>query len=197
MREGAMTGTDDLRALEYAALMDRARDLERTAQWTWTGAAIACAVLLSGAISTRSAGMMLPVVVCAAFGYYANLQARRRSRLVEGYIQEFHETDRSGAQWHTRLAHLEALPGTPDLKDWTPLALSNLLTLTAIVLAWVFAEASSRGELMGGFTTMAGIAFSVHSVLESMRNAQLANATSWAQLGAPLHEVERKVASGR
>jgi hypothetical protein len=189
-----MTGTDDLRGQEYAALMDRARDLERTAQWTWTGAAITCAVLLSSAISTRSAGMMLPVVVCAAFGYYANLRARRRSLLVEGYVQEFHETDRSGAQWHTRLAQLDALPGTPEQTDWTPLALSNLLTLTAIVLAWVFAEASSRGELMGGFTTMAGVAFSVHSVFESMRSAQLANATSWSQLGAPLREVERRVA---
>jgi len=194
-----MTGTEDLRGQEYAALMDRARDLERTAQWTWTGAAVACTVLLSSAISARSAGMMLPVVVCAAFGYYANLRARRRAKLVEGYVQEFHETDRSGAQWHTRLAQLGALPTTPDMNDWSPLALSNLLSLTAIVLAWVFAEASSRGELMGGFTTMAGVAFSVHSVLESMRSAQLANAASWGQLSTPLREVtpERRVAAGR
>ena len=191
-----MTGTDDLRGQEYAALMDRARDLERTAQWTWLAAAIASAVLLSNAIGTRSAGQMLAIVVCAAFGYYANLRARRQARLVEGYVQEFHETDRTGAQWHTRLAQLDALPGAPDRTEWAPLALSNLLSLTAIVLAWVFAEGSSRGELMGGFTTMAGIAFSVHSILQSMRNAQLANAASWEKLSTPLREVtrERRVA---
>jgi hypothetical protein len=194
-----MTGTDDLRGHEYAALMDRARDLERTAQWTWTGAAITSAVLLSNALGTRSAGQMFAVVVCAALGYYANLRARRQARLVESYVQEFHETDRSGAQWHTRLVQLDALPGAPDRTDWAPLALSNLLSLTAIVLSWVLAEASSRGEVMGGFTTMAGIAFSVHSIMESMRSAQIANATTWAQIGEPLREVtpERRIASGR
>ena len=190
-------GTEDLRGQEYAALMERARDLERTAQWTWTGAAIASAILLSNAIGTRSAGQLLAVVVCAAFGYYANLYARRRARLVEGYVREFHETDRSGAQWHTRLEQLGRLPGAPDTTDWTPLALSNLVSLGAIVLAWVFAEASSRGELMGTFTTMAGIAFAVHSIYESMRNASLAEATSWQKLSTPLREVrpiERKAA---
>ena len=194
-----MTGNEDLRGQEYAALMDRARDLDRTAQWTWTGGAIASAVLLSNAIGTRSAGQMLAVIACAAFGYYANLRARRQAWRIESYVQEFHETDRSGAQWHTRLVQLDALPGAPDRTDWAPLALSNLLTLTAIVLAWALAEASSRGEVMSGFTTIAGIAFSVHSILESMRNAQISNATSWSQLGAPLREVtsERKVASAR
>jgi hypothetical protein len=184
--------TDDLRGQEYEALMKRTRDLDRTAQWTWTAAAIASAVLLSNAIGTRSAGQMLAVVVCAAFGYYANLRARRQASLIEGYIREFYETDRSGAQWHTRLAQLESLPGTPDRSDLWPLALSNLLTLTSIVLAWVLAEASSRGEVMGGFTTMAGIAFSVHSILGSMRTAHLASAASWTQLTTPLREVPRE-----
>jgi hypothetical protein len=195
-----MTGTEDLRGQEYAALMDRARDLERTAHWTWTGAAIVCSLLLSNAIGTRSSGQLLAVVVCAAFGYHGYTQARRRQRLVESYVQEFHETDRSGAQWHTRLDQLAAQPRMPDLTDWMPLALANLLTLTSIVLSWVFAEASSRGETMSGFTTMAGIAFSVHSILTSMRSVQLANAANWSQLNAPLREVttdERRVASGR
>jgi hypothetical protein len=190
-------GTEDLRGQEYAALMDRVRDLERTAQWTWTGSTIACAALLSAAIGTRSAGQLLAVVLCMVFGYYANLRARRRARLVQGYIREFHETDRSGAQWHTRLEQLGRLPGAPDTTDWTPLALSNLVSLGAIVLSWVFAESSSRGELMGTFTTMTGIAFAVHSIYESMRNAALAGATSWAKLTTPLREVrpiERKAA---
>lgn len=194
-----MTGTEDLRGQEYAALMDRVRDLERTAQWTWLAAGIASAVLLATAIGTRNTGQMLATVVCAAFGYHANLRARRQARLVEGYVQEFHETDRTGAQWHTRLTQLDALPGAPDRTDWAPLAFSNLLSLAAIVLAWVFAEGSSRGELMGGFTTAAGIAFSVHSILESMRNAQIATASTWERVGEPLREVsaERRVASAR
>ena len=191
-----MTGTEDLRGQEYAALMERARDLDRTAHWSWAGAAIASAVLLSTAIGARNAGQMLAVVVCAGLGYYANLRARRQARLVDGYIQEFHETDRSGAQWHTRLTQLDALPGAPDRTDWAPLALSNLLSLVAIVLCWVFADESSRGELMGGLTTIAGVAFSVHSILESTRNAQIANATKWAQVGEPLHEVKTERKAG-
>jgi len=189
-----MTGTEDLRGHEYAALMERARDLDRTAHWSWTGAAIASAVLLSNAIGARNAGQMLAVVVCAALGYYANLRARRQARLVDGYLQEFHETDRSGAQWHSRLAQLDAFPGAPDRTDWAPLALSNLLSLVAVVFSWVLAGDSSRGELMGGLTTIAAVAFSVHSILESMRNAQIAAASKWAQVGEPLREVttERK-----
>ena len=194
-----MTGTEDLRGQEYAALMDRVRDLERTAQWTWLAAAIVGAVLLSNAIGTHSTGQTLAVVVCAALGYHANLRARRQAQLVEGYVREFHETDRTGAQWHTRLTQLDALPGAPDRTDWAPLAFSNLLSLTAIVLAWVFAESSSRGELLGGLTTMAGIAFSAHSILESMRNARIATASTWEKVGEPLREVsaERRVASAR
>ena len=192
-------GTEDLRGQEYAALMDRVRDLERTAQWTWLSAGIASAVLLAYAIGTRNTGQMLAIVVCAALGYHANLRARRQARLVEGYVQEFHETDRTGAQWHTRLTRLDALPGAPDRTDWIPLAFSNLLSLTAVVLAWVFAEGSSRGELMGGFTTIAGVAFSVHSILESMRNTRIATASTWEKVGEPLREVgaERRVAPAR
>src|SRR5262245_31254300 len=120
---GAMTGTDDLRGPEYSALMEQARDLERTAQWSWTAAAIASTVLLSSAIGARSAGLMLPVVLCSAFGYYTHLRARRRGRLVEGFVREFHETDRSGAQWYTRLAQLSSQPGPQDNSDWMPLAI--------------------------------------------------------------------------
>src|SRR5215831_4454540 len=193
---GAMTGTDDLRGREYAALMDQARDLERTAQWTWTGTAIAAAVLLSSAISARSAGLMLPVVLCTAFGYYANLSTRRRCRLVAGYVQEFFETDRTGAQWHTRLAHL-ASTGTQDNSEWMPLLLSNLVTLTSVVLGWVFAEGSSRGDLMGGFTTLTGVAFAVHSIVESMRSAQIRESTDWSQFHTPLREGSSSTAERR
>src|SRR5262249_61539947 len=75
-REGAMIGTDDLRGHEYTALMDQVRDLDRTAQWSWLGAVISAAALFANAIGARSAGLMLPVVLCSAFGYYAHLRTR-------------------------------------------------------------------------------------------------------------------------
>ena len=184
-----MTGMEDLRGQEYSALMKQVRDLGRVAHWTWTGGAIASAVLLSSAIGSRSAGLMLPVVLCTAFGYYGQLAARRRARLVEGFLREFHETDRSGAQWLTRLAQLAALAGTQGPTLGMTFVLANLLAVTSIVLAWVFAEGSSRGELMGGITTMAGIAFSAHSVLERMRDAQPQEAEAWSRLSQPLREV--------
>jgi hypothetical protein len=193
-----MTGTEDLRGQEYTALMEQVRDLGRMAHWTWTGSAIACAVLLSSAIGSRSAGLMFPVVLCAAFGYYGQLASRRRARLVEGFLREFHETDRSGAQWFSRLTQLAALSGPQAPALGMTFVLANLLAVTSIVLAWVFAEGSFRGELMGGFTTVAGIAFSAHSVLERMRDAQPREAEAWSRLTTPLREVttgERRVSS--
>jgi hypothetical protein len=52
---------------------------------------------------------------------------------------------------------------------------------------------------MGGFTTMAGVAFAAHSVLERMRDAQPQEAEAWSRLTTPLREVttgERRVSSG-
>jgi hypothetical protein len=198
-----MLGTDDLRGLEYTALMGQARDLDRTAQWGWLGAVIAAAALTSGGIGARSAGLMLPVVLCAAFGYYTFLRARRKSRLIEGYVQEFFEKNRDGAHWHTRLAHLVTLPGVLDSADWMPLTLSNLVTLVAVVMSWTFAETSPRGEFMAGFTTMTGVAFAVHSIMESMRTEQTVASAGWSQVSGALREVsstgsERRIGgSGR
>ena len=89
-------------------------------------------------------------------------------------------------------------PGTADGSEWMPLALSNLVTLVAVILSWTFAEGSSRGEFMAGFTTMSGVAFSVHSIVESMRTEQTHASNPWTQLHPPLREVpppERTAAS--
>src|SRR5262249_8882531 len=153
--EDAMSGSDDLRELEYAALMAHVRELDRTALASWLAAPIAAAVPCSTRIGALSAGLMLPAVLCMAFGYYAKLQVRRKGRLIEGYVQEYFENGREGAQWHARLAQLFALPGTADGSEWMPLALSNLVTLVAVILSWTFAEGSSRGEFLAGFTTVA------------------------------------------
>lgn len=184
-----MTGTDENRGHEYAALMSQIRDLGRTSQLCWTGAAVVAAMLLSTAIAAKNPGLMLPVEFCAAFGFYATVHARRQSRLIEGYIQEFHETDRDGAQWHTRFSQLFTLPGFQEQSDWVPLALANGLTLVTIVFSWVFANAAAHGELMAGLVTMAGVAFSVHSIVESMHLERTHGAGLWGQMNTGLREV--------
>jgi len=184
-----MTASDDLKGQEYSALMSQARDLGRTALLCWTGAAVAAAVLLSVAIGAKNPGLMLPAEFCTAFAFYATVQSRRRCRLIEGYVQEFHETERDGAQWHTRLAHLHTLPGFQDRSEWLPIALANATTLVAVVFSWVFANGAAHGELMAGLVTMAGVAFSVHSIVESMHLEQAQSATMWGQMNTGLREV--------
>jgi hypothetical protein len=184
-----MIGNDELRGQEYAALMSEARDLGRTAQLCWTGAAVAAAVLLSGGIGARNPGLMLPVEFCAAFGFYATVHARRQCRLIEGYVQEYHEKERDGAQWYTRLAHLKSLPGFHDRPEWLPLALANLTTFVAVVFGWVFADAAAHGELMAGLVTAGGVAFSVHSIVENMHLDFLHGTAPWGQMNSGLREV--------
>ena len=164
-----MTGTDELRGQEYAALMHQMRELGRTSQLCWTGAAVASAVLLSSAIAAKSPGLMLPVEFCAAFAFYATLHARRQTKLIEGYVQEFHEKPGDGAQWLTRLAHLNTLPGFQDRSEWLPLALANVTTLAAVVFSWVYLNGAAHGELMAGLTTAAGVAFAMHSTAMHMK----------------------------
>lgn len=198
-----MTGTDEIRGQEYTALMTQACELGRTAQLCWTGAAVASAMLLSWAIGAKHPGLMLPVELCTAFGFYATVHARRQCRLIEGYVQEFHETRETandGAQWYTRLAHLHSLPGFHDRSDWLPLALANATTLVAVVFSWVFANAAAHGELMAGLVTMSGVAFSVHSIVENMHLEQVQSTGLWTQMNTGLREVTsvpQRTGSGR
>src|SRR5207248_4892150 len=133
------------------ALMSQTRELSRTSQLCWTGAMIGAMAMLSVAIGSHHAGLLLPVEFATAFGFYAAVHARRQSRLIEGYLQAFHEQENSGAQWHTRLAHLHALPGFNDHSHWLPLALANVTTVIAVVFSWVYASSTSHGELMAAF----------------------------------------------
>ena len=184
-----MTGIDETRAHEYPALMSHARELGRTAQLCWTGAAVTAAVLLGSAIGGRHPGMLLPVEFCTAIGFYASARARHEGRLIEGYLQEFHEVEPDGEQWHTRLARLHALPGFQDHSDWLPLALANSLTLVAVVCGWLFSANAAHGELMAGLVTMTGVGFSVHSIVQNMQLDRAQTASGWSQLNTGLHAV--------
>jgi hypothetical protein len=125
------------------------------AHWTWTGSAIACAVLLP-AIPAR-AGLMLPVVLRDV----RNFCNRARAAGAARGLREFHETvaaERSGSRGS------RSLPRRGPQATLMTFVLANLLAVTSIVLAWVF-RGLIRGELMGGHDD-GGIAFAAHSVLE-------------------------------
>ena len=184
-----MTGTHPIREQEYAALMDRARDIARTSSLCWSGAGLAATFLLAGAISTRNPGLLLPVQFCVAFGFHALAQARRETRLIEGYVQEFFEKDRDGAQWHARLAQLQALPGGPSRTDWWSAAAAGSLALAGIVLGWLYAEGAARGELMASLTTMLGVAVIVHSLTETLNHERGTGSVPWSALNSNLREV--------
>ncbi len=184
-----MTGTHPIREQEYGALMDRARDLSRTSSLCWSAAGLAATFLLAGAIASKNPGLLLPVQFCVAFGFHALSQARREMRLIEGYVQEFHEKDREGAQWHTRLTQLQALPGGPSRTDWWPVTAAGSLALAAIVLGWLYADGAARGELMASLTTMSGVAVIVHSLAETLNHERGTSVVPWTSLHNNLREV--------
>ena len=178
-----MAGFADWDHLEYQALMSRGRDAERTWMVCWTAAGLVGAILLSWGIAAKSASLMIPVVFASAFGFYASVHARRQVRLIAGYVREFLESSGSGAQWFTRLSHLEDVPGYAPSGDWVVAALANLLVVASISLSWIYAGTSSRGDLMAGITTGLGLVFAFHSVTETARLRQTNMSALWRQIG--------------
>jgi len=184
-----MTGGSNLRELEYGALMARIREQARTSTLCWTAAGLAAAFLFSGAVSAHQPALLLPVQFCVVFGFHAVLQARRETRLVEGYVQEFFEKERDGAQWHSRLAHLESLPGAPSRQEWMSVALANGVIMLTIVFGWLYSEGAARGDLMASLVTMAGAGFTVHSLSETLKLDRPGTTPGWTQLSGGLREV--------
>ena len=179
-----MLGQPSFRELEYTALMERARTVARSSNSSWTSSAIASAAFLAWAILERSPGLLLSTVMCAAVGYYLTLHARRETMLLEGYIQETFEGE--SAQWFTKRAQVESLPGGDHRPDMLPLAQAQLVSVLSIALAWVFAKGASNGELLAGLTTAAGVAFGLHSVTEYLRYGQVTSSAYWAHVtGGP------------
>lgn len=179
-----MNGNDEIRGHEYTALMTQVRDAERTSWFCWTGAGLMSAVLLSNAINSHSPGLLLPVQACAALGFYATVQARQQVRQIEGYIRDTYEKT-SETQWCTRRTQFN------DTNSWQTLALANALSVVSVVFSWVFANGAAHGELLAGLTTMAGVGFSVHSIVEHMRSETERQSASWSAASTPnsLREV--------
>ena len=185
-----MLGNPSFRELEYNALMDRARDITRTASTAWTWSAIASAVLLGWAIRSQDPGLLLSAVMCAACGYYVSLHTKRETLLLEGYIQETFEGET--AQWYTRRGQVSSLPGS-DQGLGLPLAQAQLVALLSVVLAWVFAKGAPHGELLAGLTTAVGVAFGLHSVTEHLRYGQVTSAAYWAHVSGGQRTVKSTV----
>jgi hypothetical protein len=183
-----MVSLNESERMEYAALMSRGRDAERTAQLCWIASGVGSAVLLSWAIAARSAALMLPSMFAAAYGFYAMLHGRQQVRLIAGYVREFFEAKEQGPQWFTRLGNLEVVPGFNPSSDWLAVCLSNSVGIAAVVFSWSFAAGGPRGDLTAGIVTGIGIAFGVHSVSEMARLRQTNPAAFWHQVNGRARE---------
>jgi hypothetical protein len=172
-----MMGIENPGNLEYVALMRRAQDAERVAHLCWTAGALTAAVTMSWAISAGNSGLMLPVVFAIAIGFYAMLRGRQQVRALGGYIETFCEGN-GESRWFGRVHRLQHRPGYPAMGDWLAVCLANAGVAMALVLAWTWAEASPRGDLMAGIVTAAAALFGFHSISETVRMSQ----TDWAGL---------------
>jgi len=176
-----MAMLDEHDRLEYAALMKRAQDAERVALGSWVAGVLTAAVTMSWAISAKSAGLMIPVVLAVAAGFYGMLRGRGQVRAIASYIEEFCE-GQSRARWFSRIHRVQRLPGYHPAGDWLTACVTNAVVVLALVFAWLYAEGTSHGELMAGIVTTCGILFGFHSVSETIRMTQTDWGAMWRQV---------------
>jgi len=175
---------------EYLALMKRGQEAERAAQLAWTAGALTAAVTLSWAIGARSPGLMIPVVFAIATGFYGMLRGRQQARAVASYVVEFHEGAKS-SQWFSRLGRLQGQPAYRVSGEWVTLCLANAGVVLALILAWMYAGAATRGDLMPGITTGCGVLFGFHSISETIRLEQTDWSAMWRSVSGDLKEAPR------
>jgi len=175
---------------EYPALMKRGNDAERTAQVCWTAGTLTAAVMLSWGISAKSPGVMIPVVLAIAAGFYARLRGTQQARWIAGYVEEFCE-EAKGPQWFTRLRRLEGQPGYRTLSEWADASLANAGVVLAVILAWIYAGPAPRGDLLAGIATGCGVLFGFHSVAETVRMSQTNWSGMWQKVSGELKEAPR------
>jgi hypothetical protein len=177
--------------MEYTTLMKRGQDAERGAQLAWTAGALTAAVTLSWAIAAKSPGLMIPVVFAIAIGFYGMLRGRQQVRWIASYTEEFFEGAK-GLQWFSRVHRLQNQPGYRPTGDWLTVCLANAGVVLALMLAWMYAEGATRGDLMAGIATGCGVLFAFHSVSETVRMGQTDFRAMWRQVGGDLKETPRE-----
>ncbi len=176
--------------MEYVALMRRGQDAERVAHLCWTAGALTAVMTMSWAISARDSGLMLPVVLAIAIGFYAMLRGRQQVRAIGGYIETFCEGT-GEARWFGCVHRLQRQPGYPAVGDWLAVCLANSGAVLALVLAWIWSGASARGELMSGIVTGVAVLFGFHSISETVRMTQTDWTAMWRQPSADPRESSR------
>ena len=175
---------------EYIALMKRGQEAERSAQLAWTAGALVAAVMLSWAIAAKSPGLMIPVVLAIATGFYGHLRGRQQALAVASYVEEFYEGAKN-LQWFSRLGRLAGQPGYRATGDWVTLCLANAGVVLALMLSWMYAGPVTRGDLMAGITTGCGVLFAFHSVSEVIRMVQTDWSGLWRSVSGELKEAPR------
>ena len=175
---------------EFMALMRQAQNAERVANLCWTAGALTAAVTMSWAIAERNSGLMLPVVFAIAIGFHAMLRGRQEARAIGGYLETFCEGT-GEVRWFARARRLQPRPGAPEAGDWLTTCLANAIVLVALVLAWTWADASPRGELMSGIVTGVAVLFGAHSISETVRMGQTDWTAAWRQAGRDTSDASR------
>src|SRR5207249_10342234 len=134
-----MASLNESERTEYAALMSRGRDAERTSHFCWIASGVAATVLLSWAIAARRPPLMLPVIFAVAYGFYTTIHRRQQTRLIAGYVKEVVEgRDAGGPQWFTRVGHLETMTGvSPSTSDPLSSGVAEAAPAVAVVFAWL------------------------------------------------------------
>jgi len=176
--------------MEYMALMRRGQDAERVALFSWMAGALVAAVTMSWGISARNPGLMIPVVFAIAVGFYGMLRGRQQVRAITSYIQEFYEGSR-GPQWFTRIHRAQTQPSYRAAGDWLTVCLANAGVVVALMLAWLYADAAPRGDLMAGIVTGCGVIFGFHSISQTIAMWQTDWSVMWRQASDPHSRTER------
>lgn len=187
-----MSTYDSAGSAEYAALMSRSRDAERTGMLCWTAATLVSTSTLSWAIAARHPGMFLPVILAAATGYYAMLHSRRDVRMISAYLEEFEEKASDTSGWFSRVAAVRNAPGMPGSGEWVMTCLNAVLVAFATVFAWLDASATSRGEIMAGIVSGCAIVYLFYSLSETAQLQRTRYAALWRQAGNGIAEVGRE-----
>jgi hypothetical protein len=177
---------------EYAVLMNRARDAERTSALAYVASGLVASVLLSWGIAGRNAALMLPVLVAVAFGYTAVLRARQAVKLIAGYAEANMEHVGSRPRWFTYLRKLSSFPGFAPSSDWVAASLANTMNLVAVVFSWLYADSKSHGELMAAIVTGCALAFGIYSLSETSRLSRTDFAALWRQVGSEPRDESRR-----
>ena|SRR5688572_9195433 len=190
-----MMTLDEKSRMEYAALMNQARDAERMAVSSWMAAAIAAAFLLAWGIGSKQPGALLPAVLAAAAGFLATARWREQAMLLAGYIEAHHETPEGSPAFHTRMGRLQGTLGAGQARDWHVTALLNAIACTAGVAAWMAASNAENGELWAGLVTGCTLALASYSFSETARMQQIDGVALWRRSEGQIQEVRRSLTS--